>query len=56
MTLLRRWRPQFLFGGLAAFAERTEVDGPTLILIGQTAAEGALAGAEPLAPAHIMAA
>ncbi len=41
---------------LAAFAERTDVDGPTLILIGQTAAEGALASAEPLRPARSLAA
>jgi uroporphyrin-III C-methyltransferase/precorrin-2 dehydrogenase/sirohydrochlorin ferrochelatase len=42
--------------GLAAFAERGDVDGPTLILIGQAAAEGATAAAEPLAPARIIAA
>ena len=49
-----------LFAGsladLAAFAIRADVDGPALILIGRAAAEGALALAEPLAPARVRAA
>ena len=36
---------------LPAFAGRAEVDGPALILIGAAVGEGALAEAEPLAPA-----
>jgi uroporphyrin-III C-methyltransferase/precorrin-2 dehydrogenase/sirohydrochlorin ferrochelatase len=43
-----------LFAGridaLAAIADRTDITGPTLIVIGEAAAEGALASAEPLAP------
>jgi uroporphyrin-III C-methyltransferase/precorrin-2 dehydrogenase/sirohydrochlorin ferrochelatase len=49
-----------LFAGrladLAAFADRGNVDGPALILIGPAAAEGALHAAEPLAPARVRAA
>jgi uroporphyrin-III C-methyltransferase/precorrin-2 dehydrogenase/sirohydrochlorin ferrochelatase len=41
---------------LAAFEERGDVDGPALILIGEAAGQGALAGAEPLALAQILAA
>jgi uroporphyrin-III C-methyltransferase / precorrin-2 dehydrogenase / sirohydrochlorin ferrochelatase len=41
---------------LTAFAERTDVNGPALILIGRTAAEGALSLAEPLPPARTLAA
>jgi uroporphyrin-III C-methyltransferase/precorrin-2 dehydrogenase/sirohydrochlorin ferrochelatase len=41
---------------LVAFAERTDIDGPTLMLIGRTAAEGALSLAEPLPPARTLAA
>jgi uroporphyrin-III C-methyltransferase/precorrin-2 dehydrogenase/sirohydrochlorin ferrochelatase len=41
---------------LAAFADETSVDGPTLILIGRTAAEASLSLVEPLAPARTMAA
>jgi uroporphyrin-III C-methyltransferase/precorrin-2 dehydrogenase/sirohydrochlorin ferrochelatase len=35
---------------LAAFADRDDLDGPALILIGPSVAEGALGFAEPLAP------
>lgn len=45
-----------VLGDLAAFAERADVEGPTLILIGRTAAEGALSLAEPLAAALVRAA
>jgi uroporphyrin-III C-methyltransferase/precorrin-2 dehydrogenase/sirohydrochlorin ferrochelatase len=49
-----------LFSGmladLAAFAERTDVQGPTLILIGRAVAEAALGEAEPLVSARVMAA
>jgi len=45
-----------LLRDLAAFAERTDVDGPTLILIGRAAAEGTLSLAEPLPPARVLAA
>lgn len=41
---------------LASFAERADVDGPTLIIIGETAAEGALSVAEPLGPVRSLAA
>ena len=41
-----------VLGELAEIAERTDIDGPTLILIGQAAAEGALSLAEPLAAAR----
>jgi uroporphyrin-III C-methyltransferase/precorrin-2 dehydrogenase/sirohydrochlorin ferrochelatase len=41
---------------LPAFADRGDVDGPALILIGSAAAEGAFSFAEPLAPARILAA
>jgi uroporphyrin-III C-methyltransferase/precorrin-2 dehydrogenase/sirohydrochlorin ferrochelatase len=43
-------------GALQAFAGREDVDGPALILIGRTAAEGALSLAEPLAAARTRAA
>jgi uroporphyrin-III C-methyltransferase/precorrin-2 dehydrogenase/sirohydrochlorin ferrochelatase len=42
--------------GLTALAEQSDADGPSLILIGRAAAEGALSLAEPLATAHIKAA
>jgi uroporphyrin-III C-methyltransferase/precorrin-2 dehydrogenase/sirohydrochlorin ferrochelatase len=41
---------------LGSLADRSELDGPALIIIGAAAAEGALASAEPLAPARVMAA
>ncbi|MGH6922352.1 MAG: siroheme synthase CysG [Propylenella sp.] len=41
---------------LASFAQRTDIGGPTLILIGRVAAEGALSLAEPLPPARTLAA
>ncbi len=41
---------------LAAFGERTDVSGATLILIGQAAAEGAFSLVEPLLPARTLAA
>ena len=41
---------------LAFFAGRNDVEGPTLMLIGRAAAEGALGEAEPLVPARVMAA
>ena len=41
-----------VLGELAGLAERTDIDGPTLILIGQAAAEGALSLAEPLVAAR----
>jgi len=41
---------------LTAFGVRSDVDGPTLILIGRTAAEGVSALAEPLRPAQSLAA
>jgi uroporphyrin-III C-methyltransferase/precorrin-2 dehydrogenase/sirohydrochlorin ferrochelatase len=41
---------------LTAFAERSDVNGPALILIGRTAAEGAVSFAEPLPPARTLAA
>ena len=37
---------------LASLADRDDITGPTLILIGQAAAEGALSLAEPLAAAR----
>jgi len=43
-------------GELPGFAAREDVDGPALILIGEAAAEGALAQAEPLAAARVLAA
>jgi uroporphyrin-III C-methyltransferase/precorrin-2 dehydrogenase/sirohydrochlorin ferrochelatase len=43
-------------GDLPAFADRRDVGGPALILIGSAAAEGAFCLAEPLTPARIMAA
>jgi uroporphyrin-III C-methyltransferase/precorrin-2 dehydrogenase/sirohydrochlorin ferrochelatase len=48
------------FGGtlsdLAAFAARTDVNGPTLILIGRAAAEGSISLAQPLSPVRTLAA
>ena len=41
---------------LVAFAERTDVDGPALIVIGDAAAEGARTSAEPLRAAGTLAA
>jgi len=41
---------------LSAIADRNDIEGPALILIGRAAAEGALSLAEPLAPARILAA
>ena len=43
-------------GELSSFAERGDVDGPTLILIGEAAAEGAVSLAEPLSPVRSLAA
>jgi uroporphyrin-III C-methyltransferase/precorrin-2 dehydrogenase/sirohydrochlorin ferrochelatase len=43
-------------GDLIAFGDRADIDGPTLILIGRTAAEGASSIAEPLRPARSLAA
>jgi uroporphyrin-III C-methyltransferase/precorrin-2 dehydrogenase/sirohydrochlorin ferrochelatase len=51
-TLPERRHFTGVLGDLAAIGTRTDITGPTLILIGRAAAEGALALAEPLAAAR----
>ncbi len=49
-TLPERRHFAGVLGDLAAIADRSDISGPTLILIGATAAEGAISLAEPLVP------
>jgi uroporphyrin-III C-methyltransferase/precorrin-2 dehydrogenase/sirohydrochlorin ferrochelatase len=51
-TLPERRHFTGMLSDLALLAERDDISGPTLILIGQAAAEGALSLAEPLAAAR----